>query len=103
MLDHQGHISIPATVARGPVYVSSVILYPLAYDATDVLDNHNLEIALSAQIQITIAMIGMVRRPSVEPIFLAKIWNSTSEKVQKTIETTVQRRIRTMLYSLLLR
>ena len=27
MLDHQGQISIPATVARGPVFVSTIVSY----------------------------------------------------------------------------
>ena len=29
-LDHQGQISIPDTVARGPVYISTVVSYSLA-------------------------------------------------------------------------
>ena len=65
MLDHQGQISIPDTMARGPVYVSTIVSYSLAYDAADVMDNDNLVTALSAQIQISIALIGMVRKPSV--------------------------------------
>ena len=39
MLDHQGQISIPATAERGPVFVSTVVSYSLAYDATDVMDS----------------------------------------------------------------
>ena len=39
ILDHQGKISIPATVATGPVFVSTVVSYSLFYDATDVMDN----------------------------------------------------------------
>ena len=50
MLDHWGQISIPATVARGIVFVSLIILYLLAYNATDVLDNDNIATALLAQI-----------------------------------------------------
>ena len=72
MLNHQGQISIPAMVAREPVFVSTVVSYSLAYDATDVMDNNNLASALEAQIQISIALIGMVRKPSIEPIVLAK-------------------------------
>ena len=34
-LDHQGQVSIPATAAREPVYVSIVISYSLANDASD--------------------------------------------------------------------
>ena len=50
MLDYQGQISIPATAARGPVYLSAVFAYSLAYDATDVMDNDNFSTALSAKI-----------------------------------------------------
>ena len=91
MLDHQGQISIPTTAARGPVFVSAVVSYSLAYDATDVMDNDNLATSLEAQIQITIALIGMVRKPSIDPIVLAKIWGITPEKAQKTIQATTQR------------
>mgnify|MGYP006186246423 CR=1 FL=1 len=103
MLDHQGQISIPATVARGPVFVSAVVSYSLAYDAADVMDNDNLATALSVQIQISLVLIGMVRKPSVEPIVLAKRWGITPEKAQKTIQATTQRGIRTMLHPLLSR
>ena len=48
-LDHQGQIIILATVARGPVYVSTVILYSLAYGAADVTYNDILANELSAQ------------------------------------------------------
>ena len=35
MIDHQGQISILAKVAWGPVFVSAVVSYSLAYDVTD--------------------------------------------------------------------
>ena len=85
MLDHQGQISIPTTVKRGPVFVSTIVSYSLAYDAADVMDNDNLATALEAQIQISIALIGMVRKPSIDPIVLAKRWDITPEKAQNTI------------------
>ena len=72
MLDHQGQISIPATAAMGPVYASAVILCSLAYDSTDVMDNDNFVTAFSAQIQISITLIGMVRKAAIESIVLAK-------------------------------
>ena len=50
MLNHQGQISIPATMARGPVFVSTVVSYSLAYDTADVMDNDNLATALGDQI-----------------------------------------------------
>ena len=62
MLDPQGQTSIPATVAIEPVFVSAVVSYSLAYDAADVMDNDNLATALEAQIQISIALIGTVRK-----------------------------------------
>ena len=85
MLDHQGQISIPVTVARGPVFVSAVVFYSLAYDAADVMDSDNLATALAGQIQISIALIGMDRKSSIEPIVLPKRWGITPEKAQKTI------------------
>ena len=69
MMDHQEQISIPATVARGPVFVSAAISYFMAYD---VIDNDDLVTALSCQIQISITPIGMVWKPSVELIVLAQ-------------------------------
>ena len=42
MLDHQGQISIPTVAAREPVFISTVVSYSLAYDATDVMDNDDL-------------------------------------------------------------
>ena len=65
MLGHQGQISILAIAARGPVYVSAIISYSLAYDTTDVMDNDNLAMALSAQIQISIALMGTIRQSSI--------------------------------------
>ena len=45
----------------------------------------------------------MVRKPSVEDIVLAKRWDITSEKAQKTIKDTTQGGIKTMLHHSLLR
>ena len=72
MLDHQSQISISATVLRGPVFVSAVVSYSLAYDDADVMNNDNLATALEPQIQISIALIGTVRKSSIELIVLAK-------------------------------
>ena len=55
MIDHQCQISIPATAARGPGYVSAVILYSLSFYVAYVMDNDNLATVLSAQIQISTA------------------------------------------------
>ena len=98
MLDHQSQSSIPATAARGPVHAKALISYSLAYNTADVMDNDNLATTLSAQIQISIALIGMVRKPSVEPIVLAKRTDITPEKAQKTIQATMQRGIETILH-----
>ena len=51
----------------------------------------NLATALSAQIQISIVLIGMVRKPSLEPIILAKRWDIIPEKAWKTIQAATQR------------
>ena len=71
MVDHQGQISITATASRRPVFISTVVSYSLAYDAVDVMDNENLAIALEAQIQISIALIGMVIKLSIDALILA--------------------------------
>ena len=67
------------------------------------MDNDNFLPALSAQIQISIALIGTVREPPEEPTVLAKRWDITPVKAQKTIQATMQRGMRTMLYPSLLR
>ena len=96
-------ISISATAARGPVFVSTVVSYSLAYDAIGVMDNDSLATALESQIQISIGLIGMVRKPSIEPIVLAKRWGITPEKDQKTIQAMTQKGIRTIFHSSLSR
>ena len=67
------------------------------------MDNYNLVTALEAQIQISIELIDLVRKSSIDPIVLAKIWGITPEKAQKTIQATTQRQIWTMLNSSLSR
>ena len=52
------------------------------------MDNDNLVTALSGQIQVSIGMIGTVRKPSIQPIVLARRW----------IQATTQREIRTMVH-----
>ena len=59
-------------MARGPVFVSAVVLHSLARDAANVIDNDNLATAHESQIQISIVLIGTVRKPSIDPIALAK-------------------------------
>ena len=80
LLDHQGRLSIPLTAARKPVFVSAVISYSWAYDAAYDLDNDNLATALESQIQLSIVLIDLVRKPSIKPIVLAKRWGITPEK-----------------------
>ena len=48
-------------MAKGPVFVSLIILYSFAHDATDVMDDDNHTTAFSAQTQVSIALIGIVR------------------------------------------
>ena len=101
MLDHRGQISIPATAARGPVFASAVVSYSLAYDAADFVDNDNLATELEAQIQNSIALIGTIRKPSIDLIVFAKRWGFIPVKAQKNIQVTTQRGIMTMLHTLL--
>ena len=49
VLDHQGQISIPATVTRGPVFVNAIVSYSLVYDAADVMDNNNLQLHMNTR------------------------------------------------------
>ena len=58
MPDHQRQIEVPAMMARGLVFFITIISYSWAYDAIDVMDDDNLVTALTAQIQISIALIG---------------------------------------------
>ena len=59
------------------------------------MDNDNLASALKSQIQISIALIGTVKKPSIETLVLAKRLGITPEKAQKVIQATTQRGIRT--------
>ena len=70
MSDHQGQITIHTTTERGLASVNAFILHSLAYDAIDVMDNDNLATTVSAQIQVSIVLIGIVRKLSLEPIIL---------------------------------
>ena len=58
--------------SRSDQYPYQVVSYTLAYDAIDVMDNDNHATALSAQIQVSIALIGTVRKPSLQPKVFAK-------------------------------
>ena len=62
------------------------------------MDSDNLGIALESQIHISTMLLGTVRKPSVEPIVLAKRWGITPEKAQNPIQATTQRGIRIMLH-----
>ena len=83
MLDHQGQIIITAIATRGSVYVSAVISYSLTHAAADVMDNDDLVTAMSAQIQIRVVLIGMVRKPSLEPKVLSKRRSLSLRKLRR--------------------
>ena len=68
----RSQIIIFVATAKGATPVSVVISYSLVYDAIDVMCVNNLATKLSAQIQVGIKLIDMVRKPSVVPIVLAK-------------------------------
>ena len=67
------------------------------------MNDENLATTLSTQIHISIALIGMTRRISEEPIILVKTCDIPPEKAQKTVKAITQRGIRTLLYPSLLR
>ena len=71
ILDHQDFTVLPFTLEMGPAFISAIISYSLMYNAVDVMGDDNVATALSAQIQISIALIGSVEKPSVERIVLA--------------------------------
>ena len=75
--------SLSVTMARGPVFASKVSLYSLAYHAIDVMDNDNLALTSPLQIQVSIALIGMVRKQSEVPIVLVKQWGTTLQKLTR--------------------
>ena len=89
---------IPATAASGPVFVSPLFSYSLEYDSFYVMDGDNLMTALSTQIQVSIVLIGTDRKPSIEPIGMAKQWGITLQNAQETIQNTTQRVTKTMFY-----
>ena len=74
MPDHQKQIIIPAIMESRPMFMSSVILHSLVYDAINVTDNDNFATALTAKIQISFALIGRVKKPSIWLIVLTKQW-----------------------------
>ena len=67
MTDHQGQI-------RGLIFISTVMLSSLAYDAIDVMDDYNFAMAFDDPMQISLALIDNFRKPSIELIVLAKQW-----------------------------
>ena len=85
MTNHQRQIDIPSTMARGPLFVSTVVSYCLAYDATDAMDNDNLATALESKIEISIVLIAKDRKLSIDLIVLAKWLTISPEKAQMTI------------------
>ena len=72
MIDNQGQIIITATTARVEVFIRVVILYSLAYDAFDDMDDGKFTTALPFQIKVSVALIRLVRKPLIKPIVLAK-------------------------------
>ena len=61
-------IIIPTTMARGAIFVSIGILYSLACNAIDVIDDDNFESSPTAQILISVALIETVGMLSIESI-----------------------------------
>ena len=59
-------------MAREPVYVNADVSCSLAYNDADVMNSDNVTTVLSAHIKISITLIGMVRKPLVVPIVLAR-------------------------------
>ena len=88
--DHWGQIIFPATTAWRIVFISKLscshlhkILWYLGWWST--------------WIQVSIVLIDTVRKPSVEPIEMAKWWGIIIDKMKNTIQVTTQREVRSML------
>ena len=52
MTNHQGLIIMPATMARRPVFMSTDILYSLAYNDIDVMNDDKYATLLTAQLMV---------------------------------------------------
>ena len=72
MADHQGQIFLFAMMLRGSILISAIIFYSLAYAILDIMDDDNFATALEDQILISAALIGMVRKSSIQSIIMAK-------------------------------
>ena len=72
MKDHQEQKIVPAIAEKVLVFIGIVVLYSLAYDTINVMYVDNFVTALTAKIQKSIALIGTVRKASIEPNVLAK-------------------------------
>ena len=90
MVDQQGQFIIPATAAKAPVFIFAVVLYLLAFNAIDVMDDDNLNC-----FQRSYSDQCSIDRGSQKP--LAKWWGITPDKDQKTVHASTQREIMTML------
>ena len=71
-MDHQEQLILPVSTARRLLFISAIFLYSLACDFVDVKGDNNFATALTTKIQISVAIIGTVRKPAREPISLAK-------------------------------
>ena len=54
------------------------------------LNDDNFVTALSGQIQVSVALIGTVKKPPIEPTVLTKWWGITLQKTQKSIQVTMK-------------
>ena len=83
MTDHQAQIIVPATMATKWVFIIAVISYSLAHDTIIVIDADTYSTALVFRILVSVVVIFGQERISLQ-------------KVQKMIQVTTQREVRTM-------
>ena len=75
------------------MFLSTVNMYSLAFGAINIMDDDNIPVALEDQIKISVALIEIVREPSVGLIVFAKQLGITQPKSQETIQVITQRGI----------
>lgn len=90
MVDYQGQeVIFPVMMRRGAMFISNITLYLMAYDVVSVLDNDNFTSVLVAKIQVGAFQVDIIGKLSIEPRALAKQWEITPDKGQKTNQVTI--------------
>jgi hypothetical protein len=73
------------------------------FDAADITDDQNLGTALESHVSVpmSVSQVGVFTSKStkgIDPITFSKKWGISPEKAQRTVRTTTQRGVRTVLH-----